>query len=238
LDPTSSVQSLDKELTRLGREMSILRRIRHPNVACVLSHFRTPSSWIEVSDWFDGKTLETQWQSIAAATVAERASIALKVFGALDYCHERGVFHRNICADAVLVSSDLTDTRLCGFDLARDLASSSTLSSSALAHRDPRLVPPEELRGKVPNPRPGDVFQAGVLLYRLLEAGSWPFSSTLDLVKTPAAELRTFMGEEEAESASLRSLALRMMAVDPQERPDVLKRVEQEIEGALAGRSR
>jgi hypothetical protein len=230
LDPTMPAQELEADLERLAREMTVLRKIRHPYVACITGHFQTGCSWVEVSDWFDGQALEEMWLSLRDASILERADVFLKVVAALEYCHERGVFHRNVSAESVLVSPDLADVRLSGFNLARDLAATSTLTSGLLVSRDARLVPPEELRGApAANARLGDVFQAGVLLYRLLEDGAWPFSSTLDYATNPGAGLRTFGGTEEPETMPLRALARRMIAVDPATRPDQLKRVESEI---------
>lgn len=237
IDPALSERDLEDELSALARGMSVLRRIRHPHVSCVLSHFQTASSWVEVSDWFDGAPLETMWPAFSDLSTAERAGVGLKVLGALDYCHERGVFHRNVSAETVLVSAEL-DVRLCGFDLARDLGATSTLTSTTLARRDPRLVPPEELRGAVSNQRRGDIFQAGVLLYRLLEHGAWPFESTLSYATDPSHSIRPFSTPEDPESLAIRALTIRMLAVDPQRRPDVLKRVEQELEATLAGDTR
>ena len=234
VDPALSTRELEEQLSGLARGMSVIRRIRHPHVSCVLGHFQTATSWVEVSDWFDGTSMETMWPALSELSTADRAGIGLKVIGALDYCHERGVFHRNVSAESVLVSADL-DVRLCGFDLARDLGATSTLTSTTLARRDPRLVPPEELRGAVSNQRRGDIFQAGVLLYRLLEHGAWPFDSTLNYATDPSHTVRPFSAAEDSESAALRALTLRMLGVDPQTRPDVLKRVEQELEATLAG---
>ena len=185
---------------------------------------------MEVSDWFDGEPLENIWSLLRDASVLERAGVFLKVVAALEYCHERGVFHRNISAESVLVSSDLADVRLGDFNLARDLAATSTLTGGLLVARDVRLVPPEELRGApAVNARLGDVFQAGVLLYRLLENGAWPFASTLDYATHPAGGLRDFTAAEEPETAQLRALIRGMLAVDPATRPDQLKRVESDV---------
>jgi protein kinase-like protein len=237
IDPTMPAAELDAELARLAREMTVLRKIRHPYVACVTGHFQTGCSWVEVSDWFDGKPIEELWPALRDATVLERAGILLKIIAALAHCHERGVFHRNVSASAVLVSADFADVRLGGFELARDLSATSTLSGGVLVSRDPRLVPPEELRGgSATNPRLGDVFQVGVLLYRLLENGAWPFSSTLDFATAPTGAFRDFIGPEEAETPALRRLARRLMALEAAARPDQMERVEQEIESILAGR--
>ena len=137
----------------------------------------------------------------------------------------------------MLVSADFSDVRLGGFELARDLSASSTVTGVGLVSRDPRLVPPEELRGgSASNARLGDVFQAGVLLYRLLESGAWPFTSTLEYATHPSGSFRDFSGIEDPETPGLRRLARKMTALDPSARPDQLKRVEQGIEAIFAGR--
>jgi hypothetical protein len=89
--------------------------------------------------------------------------------------------------------------------------------------------------GRSSNPRLSDIFQAGVLLYRLLENGNWPFTDTLEYV-TSGASLRPFSEQSrDTETEHLRNLALRMMNVDPMRRPDLLRKVEQELEAAIAG---
>src|SRR5262249_17524171 len=40
IDQAMPAQELDAELSRLAREMTVLRKIRHPYVACVTGHFQ------------------------------------------------------------------------------------------------------------------------------------------------------------------------------------------------------
>ena len=78
------------------------------------------------------------------------------------------------------------------------------------------------------------IFQVGVLLYRLLENGEWPFSDTLDYV-TGGAHHRPFSDVScDDETAQLRELTIRMMDVTPSHRPDPLSRVEHELGSALS----
>lgn len=234
----SAVPSTDLEayLREVARESGILMKIRHPFVSCVIGHFQTGCSWVQVSDWFDGKTLNELWPVLANASVTEKVEIFIKVIQGLQFCHERGVFHRNLNADSVWVSQDLTDIRIGSFDCALDLSSTSTLTGGFLARRDARVVAPEELQtGRSANARLAEIFQAGVLLYRLLENGEWPFSDTLDYV-TSGGRIRLFSDSNpDAETVRIRSVALQMMHIVPGCRPDVLSRVEQELKTALAG---
>ena len=235
-DPVLPASELEAYLREVARETRILMKVRHPYVACVVGHFQTGGSWVQVSDWFDGNCLEQVWSVIAETSSWDKMGVFLRVIQALQFCHEKGVFHRNLGAEAVRVSQDLADVRLGGFECALDLGSTSTVTGSLLIRRDTRIVAPEDLQtGRSSNPRLADIFQAGVLLYRLLEDGNWPFSDTLDYV-TGGAHLRQFSEPaHDVETDNLQRLAVRMMDVVPSRRPDLLRRVEQELETALAG---
>jgi hypothetical protein len=177
-DPTLSVADLSRTLHAVSREMQILRRIRHPNVIGVVGHFQTGSSWVQVSDWFDGKPLDDRWRLFTELPLLDRIGVFLAAARGLQHCHNLGVFHRNFSAGAILVSDDWQDVRVSAFEYARDIELDSTISTGRMLAREPRLIPPEELLGgKSTNPRLGDVFQAGVLLYRIVR-GSWLFDNS------------------------------------------------------------
>jgi serine/threonine protein kinase len=235
-DPALPANQLDAYLQEVARETRILMKVRHPYVACVVGHFQTGGSWVQVSDWFEGERLEDLWPTIAEATVWDKIGIFVKTIQALQFCHEKGVFHRNMGAGTLRVSQDFAEIRLGGFDCAVDLNGTASTTSSVRARRDPKLLAPEDLHtGRSSNPRLSDIFQAGVLLYRLLENGNWPFTDTLEYV-TSGASWRPFSEpSRDSETEHLRSLAVRMMNVDPTRRPDLLRKVEHEVEAALAG---
>jgi len=238
-DPVLPASELDAYLQAVARETRTLMKVRHPYVACVVGHFQTGGSWVQVSDWFDGERLESLWPVIAEMSCWDKVGIFIKAIQALQFCHEKGVFHRNVGASAILVGQDLGEVRLAGFECALDLSSTSTMTGSVLARRDTRIVAPEDLQtGHSPNPRLSDIFQAGILLYRLLENGAWPFSDTLDYV-TGNATVRPFSAlPSDAETDTLQLLSVRMMDVNPSRRPDMLRRVEEELETALVGGSK
>jgi serine/threonine protein kinase len=233
-DPALPASELQKYLREVARESRVLMKLRHPYIGCVIGHFQTGASWVQVSDWFDGDPLEDLWDVINDVSTLDKLGILLKVLQALQFCHEKGVFHRNVSADTVWVRRDLSDVKLVGFDCALDLSGTSSANSMAVSKRNARLVPPENLQAGTTNPRLADVFQVGVLLYRILEAGRWPFESTLDYV-TSGGCLRPFsQPTSDAETESLRGIALKMLDVHPERRPDLLSRIEHELRSAIA----
>jgi serine/threonine protein kinase len=235
-DPALPSNELGTYLQEVARETRVLMKVRHPYVSCVIGHFQTGGSWVQVSDWFEGERLDDLWPVMADTSNFDKIGIFIKTIQALEFCHEKGVFHRNVSARSLRVSQDFAEIKLAGFDCALDLSGTSTTTGGLLARRDPRLVAPEDLQtGRSSNPRLSDIFQAGVLLYRLLEDGSWPFPDTMEYV-TSGGRLRPFSeGARDTETEVLRCLALRMMDVVPARRPDLMRRVEEEIETALGG---
>lgn len=235
-DPTLPGKELQRALEAMAREFKILRRIRHPNISCVVGHFQTGSSWVQVSDWFDGRTLDEAMPSVAELPLVQRIGLFQSITAGLQFCHEKGVFHRNLDGRAVMIADDLQDVRVCGFECAFDVAASSSMTASRVAARDPRLVPPEELvGGNSKNLRLGDVFQAGVLLHRLLCAGRWPFESSLEYAVSQGQIVQGAEGVD-GEATGALALARRMMAIEPSRRPDMLARVDQELQALGAVR--
>jgi serine/threonine protein kinase len=171
--------------------------------------------------------LEVLWVELRGASPSQRIGLCYRLASGLAFCHEKGVFHRNVCADAVLVTRDLEDLRLTSFEMARDLELTSTVPDQKLSARDPRVIPPEELGRRVPgNARLGDVFQLGVLFYRIMENGLWPYDDPLAYA-TDACGVRPmtwWLSQEGDRNAP--DLVAQMLSVDPTRRPDPLQRVE------------
>jgi serine/threonine protein kinase len=235
-DTVASVDKIGVSLDHLSREMRTLRQVRHPHVACVIGHFQTGSSLVQISDWFDGRPLEELWQTVSDVSIEQKLDFFLKIVRALEFCHTKGVFHRALSAATILVDESLDDLRLTGFEFAKDLNRSMTVPTAELSKRDPRLIPPEELTmpGKT-NHRVGDIFQAGILLYRLLENGDWPFEDTLAYCESNGKVRTMRIVKNEQGMDSIQKLVLDMLAIPPKSRPDPLAKVASDIQNVLAG---
>jgi hypothetical protein len=115
------------------------------------------------------------------------------------------------------------------------MTGTSTANVVSSNGRNPRLIPPEDLHaGHTTNPRLCDIFQTGVLLYRLLENGGWPFDNTFEY-STSGVGLTPFSKPAtDRETEVLREAALRMMEVRPENRPDLVSKVKHELQTLLA----
>ncbi len=152
----------------LEQEARITARLDHPNVASVRN-----------ADWIDGRFVlatELAQRSLADYAGARRSgAVALRIIrdvaAGLAHAHERGVLHRDLKPDNVLVYADgraaLTD-----FGAARLSAGASQAYTEAgtLGY-----MAPEQAYGR---PRPAsDVFSLGLIAYETLTGflPTWPF---------------------------------------------------------------
>lgn len=225
-DPLLAGASIDDFLASASRDMQILRRIRHQGVLCVTGHFQTGVSLVEVSDWFSDTTIEDVWDKITLLSLFQKLNLMERISEAVSYCHGQGIFHRNLSADSLLVDSGFEVLKLSGFGFARAPMVDS-LTGADLKNRDPRLITPEEIDGSANNSRLSDVFQCGVLFYRLLENGNWPFESTFDYCTSSGEINWAGVGGEGWEQ--VQGVVRAMLAVSVTDRPPVMSEVQKQL---------
>lgn len=226
-DLTIDPKELHGHLAEMTREMQILRRLRHPYVHCVIGHFQTGCSLVQVSDWFEGSPLEKCWHEMAKLFLADKVDLMAKITEGMAFCHSKGVFHRNMNAANILVSESFDDVRITGFDFAKDLELGSTLTKKKMEGRDRRIIPPEELiKANDLNYRLYDIYQTGLLFYRIIENGAWPFENTTDYMNTKGFTREVSNHKKENGFKKIESLINKMIHLEPEKRPDTMLKIE------------
>ncbi|MEU0200479.1 MULTISPECIES: serine/threonine-protein kinase [unclassified Streptomyces] len=160
--------------------------------------------------------------------VPEAARIGLAVLGALRAAHSVGIVHRDVKTANVLLGPHrrvvLTD-----FGIAH-VRGEDTLTAGGESVGSLEFVAPERMSGRIAGPA-SDLWSLGVLLYAAV-AGASPFRRT-----TPEATLAAILAAEPPEperAGPLGPLIVRLLARDPEQRPDA-EEVAKELE-AVAGR--
>lgn len=227
-DDLSSIKEIETRLRKTTRAMQIMRNLRHPYIRCVIGHFRTGCSLVQVSDWFEGIPLESLWNTLRKTPLVNKLEVMVKIAEALAFCHSKGVFHRNITASNILANEELDDLRICGFEYAKDVDLAETLSKGRMAQRDNRLITPEELLGRGTrniNFRLSDIYQVGILFYRIFENGIWPFEDPLDYCTSEIRMNAYHSHESEDGFEEVVKLISSMMETNPKDRPDPMQEV-------------
>ncbi|KAL5576514.1 hypothetical protein UlMin_018213 [Ulmus minor] len=174
-----AIKVIDKEkilksglIAHIKREISILRRVRHPNIVQLFEVMATKAKIYFVMEYVRGGEL---FNKVAKGRLKEE--VARKYFqqliSAVGFCHARGVFHRDLKPENLLLDEN-GNLKVSDFGLS---AVSDQIRQDGLFHTfcgTPAYVAPEVLARKGYDAAKVDIWSCGVVLFVLM-AGHLPF---------------------------------------------------------------
>lgn len=166
-------------LRRFEAEAEVLARLSHPGIARVIESGTAvipdgPQPYL-VLEYVDGQPITTFVQE-RHCSEHERVHLLIRVCDAVQHLHQKGVLHRDLKAENVLVDAD-AQPRILDFGIARLLDEEA--HRITLERDRPQLLgtaaymSPERLCGDVDADTRSDVYSLGVLGYRML-TGRYP----------------------------------------------------------------
>ena len=205
---------------RFLREVRLLQRLDHPGLARVTD--ADQAGWLLycASEYVPGPSLRARMDEAGPLPVAEVLALAPPVLEALGHAHQRGVVHRDVKPENVILSP--RGPVLLDFGIARAVgaAAEDEVTGAGLAVGTLDYMSPEQVRGeRTPDPRT-DFYALGALLFECL-TGHPPFHPATDvellrlqLSGTPP-DLRTLRPDV---PAPLAAAIARALAKRPEER--------------------
>src|SRR5438552_6273294 len=167
---------------RCLREAQMATQIHHPNSAAVHDFFLSDRDCYMVTEFIDGTTLRQWSASRGRFPLAIAADVAVQVLGGLDHIHRRGLLHRDISADNVMLSYDADDrlvAKIIDLGIAKDINTVADTTQTGMMIGNPKYMSPEQLgdlaAGEHVDNR-ADLYCLGVVLYEML-LGVPPFVS-------------------------------------------------------------
>jgi hypothetical protein len=183
----SQIASDRRAVERFKREITIARRITHPNVCRLFdlgfhpAQATTAPSADRVSfftmEFLDGETLGHAIRLKGPMTEEQALPLVEQMAAALDAAHALGVVHRDFKSQNVMLVPTRSGVRavVTDFGLARDLQATDGYRTSHLALGSPAYMAPEQVAGQQAGPR-ADVYALGVVLFELV-TGRLPFQA-------------------------------------------------------------
>jgi eukaryotic-like serine/threonine-protein kinase len=178
LHRTEALKVLSEALTedadfskRFEQEARVAASLDHPHIVKIYDYGSAEDFvWFSMQ-FVDGPTVGRELRVRERFDDSAAARIAVGVLDALQYSHARGVIHRDIKPDNILLDREgrpyLTD-----FGVAKSQAGLVKTQAGTLLG-SPAYMSPEQLQGKPLDGR-SDLYSLGVTLYRML-AGGLPF---------------------------------------------------------------
>jgi serine/threonine-protein kinase len=168
----------DEVLRRFTQERQILASLAHANIARLLDGGVAPDG----RPWFAMERVEgepiDQYADSRRLSVTQRLELFLIVARTVAEAHRRLVVHRDLKPSNILVTAS-GDVRLLDFGIAKLLDSEqdgAAATRTAVRLLTPEYASPEQVRGDAVTTS-SDVYQLGLLLYRLL-TGRRPYRVT------------------------------------------------------------
>ena len=222
---------------RFRREIRVATQLQHPNILGVLDSGVTEIAPGVDFLWFTmplvrGSNVWERFEKTGAFPPDEVVRIGRAVADALAFAHEKGVVHRDIKPDNILLDGDRV--LVADFGVARAVSEvHEKLTATGMVVGTPTYMSPEQASGDREIDGRSDIFALACVLYELL-AGEAPFDGP-----TPqAALMRRFTGPPRSlrplidVPEVLEATVLKSLARDPKDRHQTAAAFSE----ALAGR--
>ena len=209
---------------RFKREILLAAQMQHPHVVPVLSSGDAGGLPWFTMPYVEGESLRTRLARGPLA-IGEAVSILRDVARALAFAHARGVVHRDIKPDNVLLSegsATVTDFGIAkAISAARTGGGAETLTMAGTSIGTPAYMAPEQAAGDPNIDHRSDIYAFGCMAYEVL-TGRPPFTG-----QSPARLLGAHLGERPRDVRELRAdtpeslaaLVMQSLEKDPAARP-------------------
>ncbi|MEK6207419.1 MAG: protein kinase, partial [Chloroflexota bacterium] len=159
---------------RFHREAEAMGSIAHPNIVRVLDYGTSADGPFIVMELVTGGTLRDLMRARGRVDQYAAAQIVAAISDGLEAAHIRGVLHRDLKPDNVLLD-DEGRPKIADFGIAR-LAAATAITRAGEVLGTPQYLAPEQMTGDVVDER-ADVYALGVILYEML-TGAQPTGGT------------------------------------------------------------
>ena len=213
----SQMTASEDDKARFIQEAKAASSMNHPNVCTIHDIQEHEGQLFIVMEYVEGKTLKDKKDSLSEKQILE---IGIQVAEGLAAAHEKGIVHRDIKPDNIMIRKDGI-VQIMDFGLAKLYSSKdiSRLTKAGTTLGTIGYMSPEQIQGQDVDHRT-DIFSLGVVLYELF-AGQSPFKGmheaalVYEIVNTDVPPISEVKPEIDTE---LDRLILECLEKDPMDR--------------------
>jgi len=200
--------------TRFLREAETAAQLSHPNIVPIYTVDESGGLVYFVMACVDGSTLAKRLHDEGKLPIEDTRTILKEVADALAYAHARGVVHRDIKPDNILLNAEDGRAIVTDFGIARAVqeGADSRLTATGVAIGTPAYMSPEQAAGDRVIDGRSDLYSLGVVGYQML-AGRLPFEaqSTASLLVKQISEQPKPVGQFRPDTPPEMSVAVMTM---------------------------
>jgi serine/threonine-protein kinase len=226
---------------RFIREAQTAAQLTHPNIVPIYSVDEKEGMVFFVMALVHGESVGARIAREGAWPTDKVAPVLRDVADALAYAHERGVIHRDIKPDNILIDRASGRPLVTDFGIARAAAGETRITATGVAVGTPAYMSPEQAVGEREIDGRSDLYSLGVVGYQML-TGETPFkaSNTPAMLVKHVSERPRPVRELRHDVPPYLAVAIdRSLAKRPEDRWSSAAELRNAITGAMsAGRSR
>ncbi|HEX5634305.1 MAG TPA: serine/threonine-protein kinase, partial [Gemmatimonadales bacterium] len=160
---------------RFLAEIRVTANLQHPHILPLFDSGSADGLLFYVMPYVEGETLRRRVAREHQLPVDDAVRIAGDVADALEYAHRRGIVHRDVKPENILLHEGRPLVADFGIALAVQQAGGSRMTQTGMSLGTPQYMAPEQAMGEKATDARADVYALGAVTYEML-AGEPPFS--------------------------------------------------------------
>jgi predicted Ser/Thr protein kinase len=202
---------------RFRREARTAAQLSHPNIVPLLTFGEDQGLMYFVMGYVEGEPLSARVLREGRLPTADAVRVLSELCEALAYAHGRGVVHRDVKPENILLELPKGVVRLTDFGVAKGLMASSALTTEGALIGTPHYMSPEQASGRADVDTRSDIYSMGALAFTLF-TGRPPFlgRTSTDILRQHLTQEPPRLRDSAPElPAALEAAVLRCLAKDP-----------------------